>query len=175
MISMDPCISYSPTYLVGLTAGGNFVESTGPLNNAQRDAPLCYTPPDSVNSATTPSPSGVQTDASVSGHQGENFDCTPLIVPNPRPFDTTMAAPTQPTPSRRNENYLSASVPVNGRIEDRLVASARLASRRPQLISAQCSKASIEILNPKEEYDKIQKKHGPKGKISEQRVSNGQV
>jgi len=66
-----------------------------------------------------------------------------------------------------NTDYLSTSLPNTG--------SSRLASRRPQLTTAQCRQANIEIVNPKEEYDKIQKKHGPKGKISEQRISNGQV
>jgi len=55
------------------------------------------------------------------------------------------------------------------------LAGSSLASRRPQLTTAQCSQASIEILNPKEEYDKIKRKHGPKGKISQLRISNGQV
>ena len=69
---------------------------------------------------------------------------------------------------------MSASLPVTDRFEG-MFAGLGLASRRPQLTTAQCSQASIEILNPKEEYDKIQRKHGPKGKISEQRISNGQV
>lgn len=174
MLSMDPGVDYSPTYLQALTAGGNFSDGTGQLDSSQRNRYACYTPPDSVNSAATPSPSGTQTDATGNGQTGNNFDCTSILISNPGPSSSALVVPARPSPPRRNADYLSTSVPVNGRIEERLVGS-RLAARHPQLISAQCSQASIEILNPREEYDKVQKKHGPKGKYSEQRISSGQV
>ena len=168
MLSMDP-------YLEGLTAGPeNFTNSTGQQDSGQQNLLRCYTPPDSVKSAT-PSPSGIQADVAASGHNDYNFDCTPLIVSSTGPSTSSLAVPHHPTPLRSNAaNYLSTSLPVNGRLAERLVES-RLASRRPQLTSAKCSQASIEIMNPKEEYDKVQKKHGPKGKYSEQRIAHGQV
>ena len=162
MLPMDP-------YLEALTAGQP--------DSGHQISPRCYTPPDSVES-TIPSPSGIQVDATASGHPtiDYNFDIsTPLIVSSPSPSTSALTVPHHPTPLRSNAaNCLSTSLPVNGRLEERL-ADARLASRRPQLISAECSQASIEILNPREEYDKVQKKHGPKGKYSEQRIANGQV
>lgn len=168
MLSMDP-------YLEGLTAGpGNFTNDAGQPDSGQQNLLRCYTPPDSVKSAS-PSPSGIQADMAASGHPTNdyNFDCTPLIVSSTGPPLSCVALP--PTPFRSNSpNFPSASLPVTGRLEERLVES-RLASRRPQLTSAKCSQASIEIMNPKEEYDKVQKKHGPKGRYSEQRIANGQV
>ena len=157
---MDP-------YLAAHTYGGNFADYTQQPDSSLRYRFQCYTAPDSVNSVTMASSSGPQTDAIVSGHSQVNFDCTPIIASHPGPSRSPMALPTRTSPLMQNTDYLSTSLPVTG--------STRLASRRHQLTTAQCSQASIEILNPKEEYDKIQRKHGPKGKISELRISNGQV
>lgn len=171
----DPCMSYSPNagYLQGLTVGGTFDEHTaGPPSNEQRpmlQPPVCYTPPDSVTSVTTPSPSGAQTDANMSSHQENNFDCTSLLVPSPDPSTRFMASPSQ-TPLWDRVNSLSPSASVHVQS-----TASRFASQRPKVISARCSQAAIEILNPKDEYDKIQKKHGPRGKFSEQRIQNGMV
>ena len=171
----DPCMSYSPTagYLQGLTVGGTFDEHTaGPPSNEKQPMlrpPVCYTPPDSVTSATTPSPSGAQTDATMSSYQENNFDCTSLLLPSPDPSTGGMASPSQ-TPLRDRVNSLSPSAPVHVH-----GAASRFASQRPKVTSARCSQAIIEILNPKDEYDKIQKKHGPRGKFSEQRIQNGMV
>ena len=171
----DPCISYSPTasYLQGLTDGGTFAEHTaGPPSSEQQPMlrpPVCYTPPDSVTSVTTPSPSGAQTDATMSSQQENNFDCTSLLVQSPGPPTSVMASSSQ-TPLWDRVNSLSPSAPVHGH-----GAASRFASQRPKVISARCSQASVEILHPKDEYDKIQKKHGPRGKFSEQRIQNGMV
>ena len=171
----DPYMSYSPTagYLHGLKVGGTFDEHTaGPPRNEQQpmlQPPVCYTPPDSVTSATTPSPIGAQTDANMSSHQESNFDCTSLLVPSPDPPTRFMASPSQ-TPLWDRVNSLSPSASVHVQS-----TASRLASQHPRVISARCSQASIEILNPKDEYDKIQKKHGPRGKFSEQRIQNGMV
>ena len=157
---MDP-------YLEALTYGGNFADYTQQPDSSLRYHFQCYTPPDSVNSVTMASSSGPQTDAIVSGHSEVNYDCTPIIASHPGPSRSPMALPTRTSPLMQNTACLSTSLPVTGRT--------RFASRRHQLTTAQCSQASIEILNPKEEYDKIQRKHGPKGKISQLRISNGQV
>ena len=173
----DPVMSSLPTvgYLHGLTVGGTFDEHTaGPPSSEQQpmlQPPVCYTPPDSVTSATTPSPSGAQTDANTSSHQGNNFDCTSLFVQSPDPPTRFMASPSQtPLWDRVNSLSPSANAPAQS-------TASRFASQRPKVISARCSQsqASIEILNPKDEYDKIQKKHGPRGKYSEQRIQNGMV
>ena len=171
----DPCMSYSPTggYLHDLTVGGTFDEHTaGPPSKEQQPMlgrVVSYTPPDSVRSATTPSPSGSQTDANMSSHQENNFDCTSLLVPSADPPSRFMVSSSQ-TPLWDRVNSLSPSTPVHVH-----GAASRFASQRPKVISARCSQASIEILNPKDEYDKIQKKHGPRGKYSEQRIQNGMV
>ena len=93
----------------------------------------------------------------------------------------------QPDSSQRNpfqcytppDSAISVTTQSAGGLQTDVVvsglAASRLASRRPQLTTAQCSRASIEILNPKEEYHKIQSRHSPKGKLSELRISNGQV
>ncbi len=111
----------------------------------------CPTPPDSFSGANTPSPGGVQNGPASNGTPEDNinFNYTPHV-----------SSPGPPT----------AAVTV-GRAE----VERRGAARRLQLTSACCSDASIKILNPKPEYDKVQKKHGPRGKISEQRIHNGQV
>ena len=168
-------MSYSPTggYLHDLTVGGTFDEHTaGPPSKEQQPMlgrVVSYTPPDSVRSATTPSPSGSQTDANMSSHQENNFDCTSLLVPSADPPPRFMVSSSQ-TPLWDRVNSLSLSTPVHVH-----GAASRFASQRPKVISARCSQASIEILNPKDEYDKIQKKHGPRGKYSEQRIQNGMV
>lgn len=133
---------------------------------------VCPTPPDSVSSVNTPSPCAVQ-NATTSGVSLEG-------IPNYAP--TNGSSPGQPSsaamlvPCRYQQsdtldvNYpLSASLPVRG------TEYGSRPTRKPQLTLAHCSEANIKILNPKLEYDKIQKKHGPKGKISEQRIINGQV
>ena len=171
----DPAMSYLPTggYLHGLTVGGTFDEHTaGPPSSEQQPMlrpPVCYTPPDSVTSATTPSPSGAQTDAIMSSQQQNNFDCTSVLVPSPDPPTRFMASPSQtPLWDRVNTLSPSANVPAQS-------TASRFTSQRSKVISARCSQASIEIVNPKDEYDKIQKKHGPRGKYSEQRIQNGMV
>lgn len=163
MLPMDP-------YLAGLTGGGNLNDGTGQHDPLQRNPLHCYTPPDSVNSAATPSPVGTQADMVPSGHtRSDNFDCTQLIFSNPGPSTST----SHHLPLGPSTGHLGASVPFGSRVEESV--DTRLASRRPQAVSSKCSQASIEILNPREEYDKIQRKHGPKGKFSEQRIANGQV
>lgn len=163
MLPMDP-------YLVGLTGGGNLNDGTGQQDPLQRNPLHCYTPPDSVNSAATPSPVGTQADMVPSGRtRSDNFDCTQLIFSNPGPSTST----SHHLPLGPSTGHLGANVPFGSRVEESV--DTRLASRRPQAVSSKCSQASIEILNPKEEYDKIQRKHGPKGKFSEQRIANGQV
>ena len=171
----DPVMSYSPTagYLHGLTVSGTFDEHTaGPPSNEQQpmlQPAVCYTPPDSVTSATTPSPSGAQADAIMSSQQQNNFDCTSVLVPSPDPPTRFMASPSQtPLWDRVNTLSPSASVPAQS-------TASRFTSQRSKVISARCSQACIEIVNPKDEYDKIQKKHGPRGKYSEQRIQNGMV
>ena len=170
-----PCMSSLPTvgYLQGLTVGGTFDEHTaGPRSNEQQpmlQPPVCYTPPDNVTRATTPSPSGAQTDANMSSHEELDFDCTSLLVPSPDPPTSVMALPSQ-TPLWDRVNSLCPSSPVHVQS-----TASRFASQRPKVISARCSQASVEILNPKDEYYKIQKKHGPRGKYSEQRIQNGMV
>ena len=127
------------------------------------------TPPDSVSSVNTPSPCTVTT----SGVLLEGIpNYTPMNVSSPGlPSSAAVLVPCpyQPSDTAGNRNYpLSASLPVGG------AEHARRPTRRPQLTSAQCGEASIKILNPRLEYDKIQKKHGPRGKFSEQRIQNGQ-
>ena len=171
-----PGMSYSPTagYLQGLTVSGTFDEHTaGPPSNEQQpmlQPPVCYTPPDSVTSATTPSPSGAQADANMSSHQEDNFVCTSFLVQSPDPPTSVMALPSSQTPLWDRVNTLSPSAKVPAQS-----TASRFTSQRSKVISARCSQASIEIVNPKDEYDKIQKKHGPRGKYSEQRIQNGMV
>ena len=107
----------------------------------------------------------------MSSQQQNNFDCTSVLVQSPDPPTRFMASPSQtPLWDRVNSLSPSANVPAQS-------TASRFASQRPKVISARCSQsqASIEILNPKDEYDKIQKKHGPRGKYSEQRIQNGMV
>ena len=167
MIPEDP-------YLEALTSEGNLANSILPPDDSQRNPLQCYSPLYSVNRVTTPFPSGLQTHAIVSDYSDINFDCTPFIASNPGPSKSILATSAHNSRLVQNTDCMSASLPVTDRFEE-MLAGLRLASRRPQLTTAQSSQASIEILNPKEEYDKIQRKYGPKGKISEQRISNGQV
>ena len=157
---MDP--NFSPNFLDAITMG-----EPG-LNQLF----VCPTPPDSVSSVNSPSPCAVQ-NPSTSGLLPEGIPSyVPMNVSSPgQPSSAAMPVPCryQP-PDTPNGNYpLSASLPVGG------ADQARRPTRKPQLTSALCSEASIKILNPKLEYDKIQRKHGPRGKISEQRILNGQV
>ena len=135
-------------------------------------APFCPTPPESISSVNSPSPCAVQ-NVTTCGVLLEGIpNYAPMNVSSPgQPASTAMFVPCRYPPSDTpNGNYLlSASLPVGG------AEHARRPTRRPQLTSAQCSEASIKILNPRLEYDKIQRKHGPRGKISEQRILNGQV
>ena len=133
---------------------------------------VCPTPPDSVSSVNTPSPCAVQ-NVTASGVFQEgitNYARTNVSSPE-QPSSAAMFVPGRYQPSDTpNGNYpLSASLPVGG------AEHARRPTRRPQLTLAHCSEASINILNPRLEYDKIQRKHGHRGKISEQRILNGQV
>lgn len=135
---------------------------------------VCPTPPDSVSSVNSPSPCAVQNVTTSAGVLPEGI---PSYVPmnavsSPgQPSSAAMLVPCRYQPSDTpNGNYqLSASLPVSG------ADHARRPTRKPQLTSAHCSEARIKILNPRLEYDKIQRKHGPRGKISEQRILNGQV
>lgn len=135
---------------------------------------VCPTPPDSVSSVNSPSPCAVQNVTTSAGVLPEGI---PSYVPmnavsSPgQPSSAAMLVPCRYQPSDiPNGNYqLSASLPVSG------ADHARRPTRKPQLTSAHCSEARIKILNPRLEYDKIQRKHGPRGKISEQRILNGQV
>ena len=132
-----PGMSYSPTagYLQGLTVSGTFDEHTaGPRSNEQQpmlQPPVCYTPPDNVTRATTPSPSGAQTDANMSSHEELDFDCTSLLVPSPDPPTSVsvMALPSQ-TPLWDRVNSLSPSAPVH--VQSTAI---RFASQRPKIIS----------------------------------------
>lgn len=168
---MDPsALDHTSDFLFDLTSGAH--------DFGQYNCNLlgCPTPPDSVSSANTPSPIGFQNAPTPSVPKEDNFNCTrPIVTSSPGPSSAAMQTPRRYPPSDtvNNENYwFSSSVPV-GRAE---VARPR-ETRRPQLTSAHCSisGASIKILNPKQEYDKVQKKHGPRGRYSEQRISNGQV
>ncbi len=158
---MDPY--FSPNFLQTLTTGGQ----------AQYNPLLaCPTPPDSISGANTPSPSGVQNGPVSNGPPEDNinFNYQPHVS-SPGLSTAAVPAPYRYLPPSDNGTYpLSCSLLV-----DRAEVERRGATRRPQLTSASCSDASIKILNPKPEYDKVQKKHGPRGKISEQRIQNGQV
>jgi len=133
---------------------------------------VCPTPPESVRSVNTPSPCTVQ-NVTTSGVLLEGIpNYAPMNVSSPEQLSSAaMLVPCRYQSSDTpNGNYsLSASLPVGG------AEHTRRPTRRPQLTSAHRSEASIMILNPRLEYDKIQKKHGPRGKYSEQRIQNGQV
>lgn len=154
-----------PYFLESLTTGGQ--SQYNPLL-------ACPTPPDSVSGTNAPSPSGVQNGPTSNGPpEDTNFNYVPSHVSSPGPSTAAMPAPCRYLQSETlNRNYppLSCSLPV-GRAE----VERRTATRKPQLTSAHCNEASIKILNPKPEYDKVQKKHGPRGRYSEQRIQNGQV
>ena len=116
---------------------------------------------------------GFQNGPTSSGLSANNFNCLPIPVSSPITSSAAIPAPGRYLSSDTHRDHgLSCSLPV-GRLE----FERRAATRKPQLTSARCSEARtfIKILNPKPEYDKVQKKHGPKGKISEQRIQNGQV
>lgn len=51
----------------------------------------------------------------------------------------------------------------------------QLTGKPSQLTSVKGQKSQIEVLNPKVAYKKVQKKMGPGGKTSQQRISHGQV
>lgn len=101
-----------------------------------------------------------------------NFNCLPVPVSSPMTSSAAIPAPGRylPSDTLNRDHVLSRSLPA-GRLE----VERRAATRKPQLTSARSNEASIKILNPKPEYDKVQKKHGPRGKFSEQRIQNGQV
>lgn len=164
LVGMDS--NFSPNFLENLTIEEHEIAAGyNPLF-------VCPTPPDSVSSVKTPSPCGAQ-NVTTSGVPVEDIpNYAPMDVSSLRqPSSVAMLAPWRYNPSDTpNGNHpLSASVPVGG------TEVARRPTGRPQLTSAHCSEASIKILNPRLEYDKVQKKHGPRGKFSEQRILNGQV
>lgn len=142
--------------------------------------PGCYTPPDSVASQTE-SPHGMQVEPTVIDHSRNNinFDCSPIIASNsgqlPPPLSGLQngAAPTGSSTelpqSTAHGAALSSMHPTGS------LGNVMTGQRRPQVTSSRCSRAIIEIVNPREEYDKIQKKHGHRGKFSEQRITNGMV
>ncbi|KAJ7369496.1 hypothetical protein OS493_038553 [Desmophyllum pertusum] len=159
---MDPsALDHTSKFLFDLTSGG---QDFGQYNCNLLG---CPTPPDSVSSANTPSPSRFIYSPTPSVPQEDNFNCTPIMTSSPGPSSAAMVMPCRYPPS--GSYQFSSSLPV-GRAE-----VARRATRRPQLTSAHYNEASIKILNPKQEYYKVQKKHGPRGRYSEQRISNGQV
>lgn len=140
----------------------------------------CYTPPDSVASQTD-SPHGMQVEPAVIDYprNNTNFDCSPIIASNPGPLPPPLsglqngAAPTGSATELPQSTALGAavsSVQPTGSL-----GNAMTGQHRPQVTSSRCSRAVIEIVNPREEYDKIQKKHGHRGKYSEQRITNGMV
>lgn len=142
--------------------------------------PGCYTPPDSVASQTD-SPHGMQVEPAVIDYSrnNTNFDCSPIIASNPGPLPPPLsglqngAAPTGSATELPQSTALGAavsSVQPTGSL-----GNAMTGQHRPQVTSSRCSRAVIEIVNPREEYDKIQKKHGHRGKYSEQRITNGMV
>lgn len=146
----------------------------------------CYnTPPDSV--ASTDSPSVMQVEATVIDQlqNNTNFDCSSIIAPNPAPLPpvlphfqnlVTPSGPSTELPQSTDHGVSSSSVPTARCPENpRIEPFSMPASHRPQVTSSRCGRAVIEIVNPREEYDKIQRKHGPKGKYSEQRIANGMV
>lgn len=51
----------------------------------------------------------------------------------------------------------------------------RFAGVLPIRTLGKCDKAEVKILNPRRDYDKRQRKHGPGGKFSEQRIVDGLV
>lgn len=133
--------------------------------------PVCPTPPDSVSSANSPSPCALPNGATSGVLQEGIPNYAAVNVSSPgQPSSAAVLVPCryQPADTHGGNYPLSASLPVGG------AEHARRPTRRPQLTSAQCREASIKILNPRLEYDKIQKKHGPRGKFSEQRIQNGQ-
>lgn len=142
--------------------------------------PGCYTPPDSVASQTD-SPHGMQVEPAVIDYprNNTNFDCSPIIASNPGPLPPPLsglqngAVPTGSATELPQSTALGAavsSVQPTGSL-----GNAMTGQHRPQVTSSRCSRAVIEIVNPREEYDKIQKKHGHRGKYSEQRITNGMV
>ena len=159
---MDPsALDHTSKFLFDLTSGG---QDFGQYNCNLLG---CPTPPDSVSSANTPSPSRFIYSPTPSVPQEDNFNCTPIMTSSPGPSSAAMVMPCRYPPS--GSYQLSSSLPV-GRAE-----VARRAISRPQLTSAHYNGASIKILNPKQEYYKVQKKHEPRKRYSEQRISNGQV
>lgn len=147
----------------------------------------CYnTPPDSVASLTD-SPSGMQVEATVidQSQNNTNFDCSSIVAPNPALLPpvlphlqnfVTPSGPSTQLPQSTDHGVSSSSVPTARCLENpRIEPFPMPTSHRPQVTSSRCDRAIIEIVNPREEYDKIQRKHGPKGKYSEQRIANGMV
>ena len=158
--------NFSPNFLEAIAIGEP--ESAAGFNPLL----VCPTPPDSVSSVNSPSPRAVQNITTTVVLPEGIPSYAPMNVSSPgQPSSAAMLVPCRYQPSDTpNGNYpLSASLPVSG------ADHARRPTRKPQLTSAHCSEASIKILNPRLEYDKIQRKHGPRGKISEQRILNGQV
>lgn len=166
-VSMDTCFGTSSDFLSDLVTPG---DQRIPQYNYNPFPISCPTPPESERGANTPSPIGVQNPLTPSAPREGNFNCM-SFVSSAGPSSVAIPAPCRYQPSSQpNGNYpISSSLPV------RTGEFARRPARRPQVTSAQCNEASIKILNPSPEYDKVQKKHGPRGKFSEQRISRGQV
>ena len=164
-VSMDPCFGTSSNFLSDLVTSG---DQRIPQYNYNSFG--CPTRPERERGANTPSPIGAQSVLTPSAPQEGNFNCM-SFVSSAGPSSAAIPAPCRYQPSSQpNGNYpINSSLPV-GRIE-----IARYPATRPQVTSALCNEASIKILNPSPEYDTVQKKHGPRGKYSEQRISRGQV
>ena len=130
------------------------------------------TPPESVESRRdSPSPSDNNTNSSTLVSLN-NFNILPkdFSFPCPGPSNISSKTSSKSFPHAVDKDY---------RTKASTACSATLKSyydrERPGITFAECDKARIEIINPKLEFDKVQRKHGPKGKISEQRVTNGLV
>ena len=149
LVSMDP-----PDFLSQLVIHTEHK----PFNPLQ---PSCPTPPDSERT-NTPSPFGTYPAPLHGDSQNENIGYGDLFSCAAQPRVDLQA------PCR----YQPPSLPPNHVGETNFV---RHSDRRVQVTFAQQSEACIKILNPRAEYDKVQKKHGHRGKISEQRVAKGKV
>ncbi|XP_058954341.2 uncharacterized protein [Pocillopora verrucosa] len=145
-------------------ASPNFLSQLVMHNEPQYLNPLqpgCPSPPDSERT-NTPSPFATHTVQTRDTLPDGNFLCEPLI-PSAGPSGADLRAPCQ---------YQTFSLP-RGRVGG--TNFARYSDRRVQVTHGHCNEANIKILNPRAEYDKVQRKHGHRGKFSEQRVAKGKV
>lgn len=154
MVTTDSSSVASPNFLSQLVMH-NEPQYLNPLQ------PGCPSPPDSERT-NTPSPFATHTVQTRDTLPDGNFLCEPLI-PSAGPSGADLRAPCQ---------YQTFSLP-RGRVGG--TNFARYSDRRVQVTHGHCNEANIKILNPRAEYDKVQRKHGHRGKFSEQRVAKGKV